>query len=66
LENTKKIFSQIKVITKASGKDLFMPIRLLVTGVEHGPELLKIIPILGKKEIQDRINKYIAFLNKSK
>ena len=56
----------MKKITKASGKDLFMPIRLLVTGVEHGPELLKIIPILGKEEIHDRINKYISFLNKSK
>ena len=66
MENTKKIFSQIKGITKTSGKDLFMPIRLLVTGAEHGPELLKIIPILGKEEIQDRINKYVAFLNRSK
>ena len=62
LENIKKIFDQIKEKTKASGKDLFMPIRLLITGAEHGPELLKIIPILGKAEIQNRINKYIAFL----
>ncbi len=66
LESTKKIFSQMKKITKTSGKDLFMPIRLLVTGVEHGPELLKIIPILGREEIQERISKYISFLNKSK
>lgn len=62
LESIKKIFKQVKDITKASGKDLFMPIRLLVTGVEHGPELLKIILILGKKEIKDRISKYINSL----
>lgn len=61
-ENTKKIFKQIKDITKASGKDLFMPIRLLITGVEHGPELLKIIPILGKEKIKNRISRYTSLL----
>lgn len=61
LENTKKLFGQLKQFLKISGKDLFMPIRLLITGSEHGPELLRIIPILGKREIQNRIEKYIKF-----
>jgi glutamyl/glutaminyl-tRNA synthetase len=28
------------------GKNLFMPLRLALTGVEHGPELVRAIPLL--------------------
>lgn len=37
------------------GKALFMPIRALVTGQVHGPELAKIISILGKDAVLERI-----------
>ncbi|MEG0977849.1 MAG: glutamate--tRNA ligase [Bacilli bacterium] len=40
------------------GKDLYMPIRLVLTGKEHGIELYNILSILGKEEIKNRIKKY--------
>ena len=38
------------------GKGLFMPIRAVVTGQTHGPELAKIISLLGKDAVLERIS----------
>ena len=38
------------------GKDLFQPIRLALTGKEHGPELGLIAYVIGKEEVKIRIN----------
>ena len=48
----------MKKIQKASGykgKDLYMPVRALLTGQVHGPELSNILEILGKEEILRRL-----------
>jgi glutamyl-tRNA synthetase len=37
----------IKAATSRKGKDLFLPLRLAITGREHGPELKHLLPILG-------------------
>jgi glutamyl-tRNA synthetase len=37
---------RLKVATGRKGKNLFMPLRMAVTGVEHGPELVGAIPLL--------------------
>ena len=44
-------------ITKANvkGKNFYMPVRLKLTGVEHGIELFNIIRILGKEETCNRL-----------
>lgn len=39
----------IKEATKLSGKSLFMPLRLALTGEEHGPEMKKIILSMGRE-----------------
>lgn len=41
--------------TGAKGKGLFMTIRAAVTGRTHGPELKKVIPLLGKRALLERI-----------
>jgi glutamyl-tRNA synthetase len=41
--------------TGKKGKELFMPLRLALTGLEHGPELGKILPLLGREEIIKRL-----------
>ncbi len=41
--------------TKASGKNLFMPIRTATTYVEHGPELAKAIYLVGENLIKERL-----------
>ena len=33
-----------------NGKDLFIPIRLVLFGEKHGPDIALIISILGKEE----------------
>lgn len=39
----------------AKGKGLFMPIRAATTGRTHGPELKKVIPLLGKQALLERM-----------
>ena len=41
--------------TQAKGKNLYMPIRLSLTGCEHGIEMYNIFNLLGKDEVLKRI-----------
>jgi|TARA_B110000977_G_scaffold158815_1_gene202473 glutamyl-tRNA synthetase len=51
-ENTWKIWtSEIKEVTGRKGKALFMPLRKALTGVEHGPDMSKLLPLLQKINI---------------
>ncbi|MDI6735710.1 MAG: glutamate--tRNA ligase [bacterium] len=55
-----KIAEMIKAVGKetgSKGKELFMPIRAKLTGKIHGPELPKIIAVLGKEVCLKRIKK---------
>jgi glutamyl-tRNA synthetase len=46
----------IKSVTSRKGKDLFMPLRLALTGREHGPELKALLPLIGRARAMDRMN----------
>ena len=37
------------------GKDLFHPIRVILTGLNNGPELAKIVHLIGYDRIKSRI-----------
>lgn len=50
------IFRMLKNETGLKGKDLFMPIRVALTGQTHGPEMVEIIPILGRERIFRRLS----------
>jgi glutamyl-tRNA synthetase len=41
--------------TGRKGKQLFMPIRLALTGMEHGPELRALLPLLGREKTEQRL-----------
>ncbi|MEG1345203.1 MAG: glutamate--tRNA ligase, partial [Acidaminococcaceae bacterium] len=41
--------------TKLGGKLVYMPIRVALTGNQHGPELTEIIPLLGLERSLKRI-----------
>ncbi|MDB0033199.1 hypothetical protein N9E67_02920, partial [Amylibacter sp.] len=43
--------SEIKEVTGRKGKALFMPLRKALTGVEHGPDMSKLLPLLQKINI---------------
>jgi nondiscriminating glutamyl-tRNA synthetase len=45
-EQFKAIVNQVKAETSAKGKELFHPIRIVLTGSHSGPEFDKLIPIL--------------------
>lgn len=55
-EFAKGILKEIQKETKIRGKNLFMGTRVSLTGQCHGPDLVKIIEILGKGKIVERID----------
>jgi glutamyl-tRNA synthetase len=54
--NLKEWVNKISKKTGKKGKELYHPIRLALTGKDSGPELSKIIPILGLKNITERLD----------
>ena len=42
----KAMVERLKTTTGSKGKALFMPLRLAITGLEHGPELVRSIPLI--------------------
>ena len=49
--------SKIKDLTGLKGKDLFMPLRKILTGMNNGPELKYLLPLLNKKIILKKFGK---------
>jgi glutamyl-tRNA synthetase len=48
--------SKVKDATGRKGKELFMPLRLALTGLEHGPELKLMLPLIGEAETRRRLS----------
>lgn len=42
----------IKAKTGRKGKDLFMPLRLALTGYDHGPEMKLLLPMIGAERVK--------------
>ncbi|GHU33622.1 hypothetical protein FACS1894166_09510 [Bacilli bacterium] len=55
IDNATQIIEHIKTKTWLKGKDLFFPIRFAAIGKEHGPEMNKILYIVGRDEILKNI-----------
>jgi len=61
-ERFKVLMNEVKAETGAKGKELFHPVRILLTGAHSGPEFDKIIPLmeegaalrLGVKSVAER------------
>ncbi len=47
---------EVKLTTGAKGRALFMPLRLALTGLEHGPELAALLPMLGGVRVRARLS----------
>ncbi|RMG64710.1 MAG: glutamate--tRNA ligase [Calditrichaeota bacterium] len=58
LETFKVIMKEIQQETGIKKKALWMPLRIALTGLTHGPELPLVIDIFGKAEVRRRI-KYV-------
>jgi nondiscriminating glutamyl-tRNA synthetase len=49
----KAMNERLKKTTGRKGKELFMPLRLMLTGMDHGPELVRAIPLLERASEAD-------------
>ncbi len=45
----------IKAKTGRRGKELFMPLRLALTGTDHGPEMKALLPLIGRQRVLERL-----------
>jgi glutamyl-tRNA synthetase len=45
----------VKAETGRKGKGLFMPLRLALTGRDHGPELALLLPLIGRERARERL-----------
>ncbi len=46
----------VKSATGRKGKALFLPLRLALTGLDHGPEMKKLLPLIGRKNTAARLS----------
>lgn len=55
-ENTWSQWTQaVKEKTGRKGKELFMPLRLALTGMDHGPEMKALLPMIGRERALARL-----------
>ncbi|MGH9530866.1 MAG: glutamate--tRNA ligase [Terriglobales bacterium] len=67
-ERFKAVVNDVKAETGATGKELFHPIRLMITGFHSGPEFDKLVPILEEssqlkllrhvKSVRERVEEF--------
>ena len=50
----------ITAATGAKGRDLFHPLRLALTSRESGPEMKKLLPLIGREKVLARLNGVVA------
>jgi glutamyl-tRNA synthetase len=48
--------TSLKESTGRKGKELFMPLRLALTGLPHGPEMRYVLPQIGYKRVIERLS----------
>jgi len=56
MEEFKEHLKTIQKEHKIKGKALFMPVRVALSGVVHGPDLAQFAEIMGRQEMIDRLN----------
>lgn len=56
----KPIFKQLTKELKVGGKKVYMPLRVAMTGQLHGPDLVRIICVLGRDKVINRIKNTMA------
>ena len=52
--------ASLKAETGRQGKALFMPLRRALTGMDHGPELKVLLPLIGRQRVLERLGAHAA------
>lgn len=58
----KAILDKLKTACAVSGKKLFMPVRIALTGENHGPELNPIATLLGAEKMHQRFSRALELV----
>lgn len=61
-ENIKPLTKAVQTETGVKGRNLFMPIRIAVSGQMHGPELPNVIEVLGKEKVLNHIDQVLQLV----
>ena len=60
-----RAIKEVRALSSVKGRDLFLPIRCAVTGLTWGPDLDRIMAVLGKKTVLKRLEKVIQSVAKT-
>ncbi|HOK29103.1 MAG TPA: glutamate--tRNA ligase [bacterium] len=60
------LFKEAIKVSGLKGRRFYHPIRIALTGYESGPELVELIPILGKRKCIERLENSLRFLEAEK
>lgn len=58
----KRFVEDVKAETGAKGKNLFMPLRIGITGQSHGPEMDKVFDLIHPQELKRRFHAVMQWL----
>jgi nondiscriminating glutamyl-tRNA synthetase len=59
VDSFKNVMKNVQQETGINKQDLWMPVRVAITGMTHGPELTMVIEIFGKKKIESFVSQAI-------
>ena len=51
----KALTERLKQSSGRKGKALFLPLRLALTGMDHGPDMSALLPLIGKERAVERL-----------
>lgn len=54
-EAWKTLTGSLKEATGRKGKPLFLPLRLALTGMDHGPDMAVLLPLIGRERAVERL-----------
>jgi nondiscriminating glutamyl-tRNA synthetase len=58
-DTVQPLFKKIQKGLKVKGKFVYMPIRVAITGVMHGPDLNVIVALMGRDKVLERLGKLL-------
>ncbi len=50
-----RLTSALKAATGRKGKQLFLPLRRALTGLDHGPDMAVLLPLIGREQALERL-----------
>jgi glutamyl-tRNA synthetase len=59
-ETWKNWTTAVATATGAKGRALYQPLRLALTGEDHGPEMAALLPLMGQKLVAERLSRIVV------